>query len=265
MVDGWLTTLSAIKKRDPDWAVIAVYEAPVRRHLERRWPQLALAERDDLVQEVLLAMREKLVPGYDAGVGRFRALLVTAIGNRVRDRLRRRKAAPLSDVELDATCAPTAEEAAAIDLEAIVVRAVEAVHDRHVRGGDPELVWVLSGVLVDGLSNQEVARREGLSVDQVKRALQQARSELLTAILSDLLPGATPTRIAAAAELARLALREPRRGTRALADADDAAAREAVEGLVGAVRARSAAPGPAGATPDLLARIGAVFTPEPGA
>ncbi|MCO5166149.1 MAG: sigma-70 family RNA polymerase sigma factor [Planctomycetes bacterium] len=257
----WLTTRSAIREGQPDWALIAAYEDPVRRHLRRRFPDLPEAEREDLLQEVLLAMRERIVPAYRADAGRFRSFLVAAIGNRVRDHLRRRR--PGAGVDPDALAAdPSEEEADAIDLEALLVRAAQALHDRCAQASPPdlELVYLLSGVLVDGLSNQALARREGLSVDQVKRRLQEARSALLEHVMTALLPpGAPPAQIARAADLARACLRAPRRGSRALTDEPDAAAREAAAGFVRRLRAAGGRGGAAQGEVDLLGGLEAVL------
>ena len=64
MGDYWLTTLTAIQRGEPDWRAIAAYETPVRRFLHQRFGNLPAAERDDLLQEILLAMRERIVGSY---------------------------------------------------------------------------------------------------------------------------------------------------------------------------------------------------------
>jgi RNA polymerase sigma factor (sigma-70 family) len=246
--DFWFTTLSAVRRGEPDWAAIEPYESPVRRFLAARYPALQAADRDDLVQEILLAMREKLVRGYDPGRGPFRALLRTAIANKVRDRFRRRRAAPLED---EMACAePSEADAAALDLDAEIVRAVRAVHDRHARG-EAQLVYALAGVLVDGLSEREIARREGLSADQVKRLLGRARGEILAAIFERQLGSAGAAR---AAELARACLREPRREARLLEDESHPLAREAAAALVARIRAPRS-----GGEDDFLRGLRAVF------
>ena len=81
MGDYWLTTLTAIQRGEPDWRAIAAYETPVRRFLHQRFGNLPAAERDDLLQEILLAMRERIVGSYDPDRGRFRSFLRTAIRN----------------------------------------------------------------------------------------------------------------------------------------------------------------------------------------
>lgn len=260
MGEYWHTTLTAIRRGEPDWRAIAAYEPPVRRFLARRCPALGEAERDDLVQELLVAMRERIVPGYDPGVGAFRAFLQTAIVNRVRDHLRRRRAQGGLDADaLASDVGPTEAEVDALDLEAAIVGAVRAVHDRHAAARDLELVYVLSGVLVHGLSNKEVARREGLSVDQVKRRLQQAREEILIEVFRALVPEQPEPRLVRCADLARACLRAPRQEARLLEAEPDARAREAVGAFTRRLReAHALFDGPAGGE-DLLRGVRAIF------
>lgn len=256
MGDFWQTTLTAIRRGEPDWAAIAGYEGPVRRYLARRYPDLPADERDDLAQDVLLTMRERLVERHDERVGRFRWLLVTAIRNRVLDHLRRRRAGSLEVPE--ALADPGQRDLDAIDLEARIVSAVRAVHDRYAHGPAPdrELVYVLAGALVHGLSNREIARREGLSADQVKRKLQRAREEILLELFSGLLEGA-PASAARCADLTRACLRSPRQQTRLLEGQPQA---ELVEGVVRAVRdARSTLGSDAAGAVDLVRGIEAIF------
>jgi RNA polymerase sigma factor (sigma-70 family) len=259
MGDYWLTTLSAIRERDPDWRAIAAYEAPVRRYLARRFAKLPAAEREDLLQEVLLAMRERIVPRYDPAAGSFRAFLQTSITNKVRDHLRRRREhAPLEPTLLSA---PDDEDLDALDLEALVVQAVQEVHDGFAKT-DTELVYVLSGLLVHGLSNKQIAKREGLSVDQVKRKLQQARRAIVESLYRHLLGPelGTAARVAACAELTRACLRAPRKEARLLEHESDARVRESVADL--ARRLRTARTSIAVSEPggvDLLRGIETIF------
>ena len=270
MGNYWLTTLTAIRQRDPDWRAIAAYEPPVRRFLAYRYPGLGAAERDDLVQEILLAMRERIVPRYDPTAGPFRTFLLVAIANKVRDHYRRRRTPAELDEQLpDPDAAPSIsdDEAGALDLEATLVWAIRDVHDRYATGSqaDLSLVYVLSGVLVDGLTNKQIAKREGLSPDQVKRKLQRLRGEILAEVFAGQLGSDSPrvTAVQHAAELARACLREPRRAQRLLDDADDARVRAAVEAfltqLQGARDLLARAPGAEG-EPDLLRGIRGIFS-----
>jgi RNA polymerase sigma factor (sigma-70 family) len=260
----WLTTLTAIRRGDPSWRAIAAYETPVRRFLARRYPQLAQAERDDLVQEVLVAMRERIVPGYDAEVGSFRGYLCQAISNRVRDHYRRQRPTAQLEPELieEATLEVGPDDALVLDLEARIVRGVQLVHDRYAQGSgaDLELVYTLSGVLVDGLSNKEIAAREGLSPDQVKRKLQRARSEVLGSVFGELLgEGAAPAEVERAADLARSCLRQPRKAARLLEAEASTPVRDAAESFLDGLRHTRALSSGGDDSLDLVRGIEAIF------
>jgi len=260
--DFWQTTLSTIQRGEPDWQAIAAYESPVRRYLARRFRALPASERDDLLQEILLAMRERVVPGYRAESGSFRNFLAVSIHNAVRDHLRRQRPSRdlafeehrLEDPQVEAS------EVEALDLEARLVRAVRAVHDRYSRGSEADLsvVYVLSGALVHKLSNKEIAKREGLSVDQVKRKLQRVRGEILSQLFLDLLPGLPRSEATRCADLARQCLRSPRKEARLLEAAPNA---ELVSALTAAIRgAQQVFQGSASAEDlDLVAGIQAIF------
>ncbi len=267
----WFTTLSGVRRADPDWGEIARYEEPVRRFLGARFPAIPEGDRDDVVQEVLVALKTDLVARYDRARGPFRPYLRTAILNRVRDRLRRRRPRPLDEEAAAAVDVPddalTAEEAEAIDLEAELSAAIRAFHDRRAAGPgrDLRLVYVFSGALVDGLSNDAIARREGLSADQVKRLLQQARHEVLVELLRPHAAGAAPAE--RAADLARRWLRAPRERARLLEAEPDRAVAAAVEALLDRVeRGLPHLPGlDTDAGRDFLRGVGAILDPGPAA
>ncbi|MEZ6185946.1 MAG: sigma-70 family RNA polymerase sigma factor [Planctomycetota bacterium] len=260
MANLWLSTLSSIRRGEADWAAIAAYEPPLRRLLGRRFPAASAEEREDAVQDVLLAMREKLVQAYDARAGAFRSFLAVAALNRMRDRLRKRAPQPLAGPEPAAEPAPGDPELLALDLEAAVLAAVRRTHERFVRGpeADLPLVYCLSGVLVDGLSNRALAKREGLSGDQVKRKLQKARQAIVLETLRRLDPEGDEATLAAAGELVRQGWRTPRKRARLL-DAADPDARRAAERLLTAL---GAARDLDSQDPDgLLAGVDAIFAP----
>lgn len=221
MSEFWQTTLSTIQRGEPEWQAIASYEGPIRRYLARRYARLPRAERDDLLQEILIAMREKVIPGYRADVGSFRSFLAISIRNVVLDHHRRQR--PNLDVAVHDPATDEGEadlDAETIDLEARLLAAVRSVHDHYARGGAADLgaVYVLSGALVHKLSNRQIAAREGLSLDQVKRKLQQVRAEILTHLFAGLLPDLPQSEALRCAGLARQCLRTPRKEARLLAD-----------------------------------------------
>jgi RNA polymerase sigma factor (sigma-70 family) len=239
----WFTTLSGIARAEPAWAEIAHYLDPVRRFLAWRYPRIPEADRDDLAQEVLLAMSERLVAGYDRSSGRFRAYLQGAIRNKVADwmRARGRAAEPLGagDLELEAR-APSADEAAAIDLEALLLRAIRGFHDRHAGGDDDDLalVYCFGDRLLRGLPEADIAAREGVSRDRVKRLLVRARQEIFEDLVADALGrDGRSADCARVADLVREGLRRPRERARLLEREPEQAARDAAAVLLAAVLA----------------------------
>lgn len=139
------------------------------------------AVREDLVQDVILELREGLGARYDANRGRFRAFLCGVVRNKVREHRRRR--APRS---LDAIAEPAVVEetdADALDLLAEVTASIRRWHDRWQRR-EPLRVYVLSGRIVAALSYSEIARREGISRDAVKRILAAAREDIVADLLA---------------------------------------------------------------------------------
>ncbi len=249
--DFWFTTLSGVTASRPDWAEIAHYLEPVRRYLTLRAPRLPEADRDDLAQEVLVAMAERLVAGYDVRRGRFRAFLKGAIDHKLAD-LYRRRLGPRRESSLDAVgVEPTDEalampeaDALAIDLEAELLRAIRAFHDRHAQEGELELVYCFGDRLVKGLSEAEIAAAEGWSRDRVKRLLARARGEVLRELVGNLLArdgAATDDGVAAeAAELVRAGLRRPRDRARLLEAAKRPPAATVAEELGDAIAAARA-------------------------
>jgi RNA polymerase sigma factor (sigma-70 family) len=220
--DAWFTTKSSIRRGEAGWEVIVPYADPIARFLSLKFPTLSQADRDDLTQDLLIAMKTQLVEKYDAAKGGFRPYLRTAIVNRVRDMFRRKAVRKAGEIDDDAV--PAAEvtegELLAIDVEACLIGALQAFHDRVVQVGDPdglEVLYAFSGCLIDGLSNDEIAKRESKSRDQVKRLLQRARAEVLEGFLKRAVPelegsGLLPS----CADLVRRALREPRRRARVI-------------------------------------------------
>ncbi len=183
-------------------------------------------DREDLLQDVLMAMKTTLVEHYDAKRGPFRPYLRTAIVNRVKDHYRRKKvrattpdapepAGPPDDHDaLDET------EADMLDLEACLLGSIHAFHDKLAQSGKPEnleILYTFSGALVEGLSNEQIAARENKSKDQVKRLLQRARDEILQEFLKRATPGIeSRAPLERTADLVRRIFREPRHKERIL-------------------------------------------------
>lgn len=224
----WFTTRSGILRNEAGWEHIAPYADPVARFLERRYPRLSAQDREDLLQDVLMAMKTHLIEKFDVTRGSFRPYLRTAIVNRVNDHYRRKKvrastpdapepAAPEEDGSQDAI---DEEGADVLDLEACLLGALHAFHDKRAQSGKPddlELLYTFSGALVEGLSNEEIAAREKKSRDQVKRLLQRAREEILQEFLVRAAPDIQKKApLDRTADLVRRIFREPRRRQRIL-------------------------------------------------
>jgi len=218
----WFTTRSALfRPGDDAWNEVAAYAEPLGRLLERRYRWLPQADRDDLVQTILIEMKEKLVERHDRTRGRFRALLQAVVKRRIADALRRRRAEPLDEARADSLAAPDDSAVEALDLETGLVEAVAACRDRFTQGkdADPDVLYALADRIVHGLSNVEIARKDGVSVDRVARLLRRGRD----AVFAHLLRRETgldeaDRRFKRALELFKEFLRRPAEATRLVAD-----------------------------------------------
>ena len=222
----WFTTRSGILRNQAGWEHIAPYADPVARFLEKRYPLMSDADREDLLQDVLMAMKTDLVEKYDKTRGPFRPYLRTAIVNRVKDHYRRRKVRATTPDAPEPAGPPDDHDAIddidadVLDLEACLLGSIHAFHDKRAQSGKPEdleVLYAFSGALVEGLSNDEIAAREKKSRDQVKRLLQHARDEILQEFLKRSAPGIeSRAPLERTADLVRRILREPRRRDRIL-------------------------------------------------
>lgn len=207
----WFTTLAAIREAQPDWAEIACYREPIARFLGKAYPKLSGDLRDDVVQEVLCAMHGSAVARFRPERGRFRHYLRGVIRNHVRKVLREHRAIPPSlDDEPDvADEIIDAESVEVIDLQACLVRAVRDFHDEVLRGDadQRQVLYCLSGRLIDQLSYAEIATKEGISRDAVKRRLQLARRGILRALVKGALEDHGQAEALEAKDLSRLAER----------------------------------------------------------
>jgi len=192
----WFTTRSRLfEAGDGAWQEVARYDQPLRRLLARRYAHcLSVEERDDLVQNTLIEIKEKLSSRFDASRGRFRALIQTVVARRVTDELRRARTRSLPPGLEETLAAPLPEDLEALDLEAALVQAVAACRD-HFSGGsskDLAVLHALSGRLVHGRSTVRIAEQEGLSRDQVSRLLIKGRDVIFAILLADQL-GLSPS------------------------------------------------------------------------
>jgi RNA polymerase sigma factor (sigma-70 family) len=190
MASTWFTTLQQIRAQEPEWQAIACYRAPIAGFLRRVYPRLRADVRDDVVQEVLCAMRTSVVQRFDPERGRFRDYLRGVIRNQVRKAARGEGRELTLDPERVA--AVESEALDELDLAARLVRAVREVHDELLgRGAEArEVLYCLSDRLLEGLTYKQIATKEKLSTDQVKRRLQAARRGVLEALLGGALQDA---------------------------------------------------------------------------
>src|SRR5262249_36518793 len=130
--DGWFTTRSAIHRGEAGWETIIPYADPIDRFLAMRFPKLSQADREDIVQDLVVAMKTHLVERYDPAKGASRPYPRTAIVTRARDHYRRKAVRNANEIDEDAVPAPDVSESdmLAIDIEACLVGALQAFHDR---------------------------------------------------------------------------------------------------------------------------------------
>jgi DNA-directed RNA polymerase specialized sigma24 family protein len=238
----WFTTRSALfQGGDAAWEAVAAYAGPLERLIARRFPWVKAQDRDDLVQDLLLEVREKLVARHEPGRGKFRALLQAVVQRRVVDLVRRRAPAPLPEAAGDALAAPPDEEVEALDLESSLVQAMAACRDRFTQGRDrdPDVLYALADRIVHGLPVAAIAKKAGSSVDRVNRLLRRGRDVLFGELLRDQLDlAAGDPRLEPLLELFRETLRRPGDAAALLeARVEDAALRERAEDLLRRFRA----------------------------
>ncbi len=193
--DLWQTTCSALRDgREPDWGVVADYRRPLLVFVARRFPNIDAGSREDLVHDVLLAIKESLHGSYDARKGRFRSFLCTVLANHVRKHLRsRRRERPALDE-------PLFDASAGVEVE-LVAEALGAVRRWLTAAGRENLrqVTVFSRQVGGGESIPTIAAAEDLPPSTVKRWLREARLTITGDLLErtlDLPPGLDLTRLA---------------------------------------------------------------------
>jgi DNA-directed RNA polymerase specialized sigma24 family protein len=209
----WFTTRSALfRPGDEAWNEVALYAAPLERLLARRYAWLAASDREDLVQDVLIEMKQALAPAHDRARGRFRALLQTVVQRRVADVLRRRRGVAL---EVD-VAAPEARAIDALDLEAVLLEAVARCRDELTQGPrkDPDALYALVDRIVHGLASKEIAARTNVSADRVARLLERGRDAIFAHLLGREL-SIDGAELARAVSLFKECLRDPRRSAAA--------------------------------------------------
>ncbi|MFC1706596.1 sigma-70 family RNA polymerase sigma factor [Planctomycetota bacterium] len=247
--DFWSTTLSGIR-RGLDWAAVAHYLEPVRRYLEtsRRYRGIPAADRDDIAQQVMTALWERGAATYKPERGRFRTFVQGVIRHKVADYVRQHRSAEIAGThllpEFSSAQDPVQheeEEAEAIEFSAQLVLAIQRFHDRYVEGPAKDRVrlYCFIGRLVGALGQEEIARKEGLSRDQVKRHLEAARGEILAELVALVATDQEGLRSGAVlggiSSLVREGVRHPERVTRLLGSERDERVRKPAETLLNAI------------------------------
>ena len=210
----WFTTQSALfQGGGRAWEAAAAYIGPLERLLARRYRWLSVEDREDLLQGILIEIKEQLAPRHDRERGKFRALLQTVVKRRVADHLRGRKGdEALSEERAESLSAPVEPELVALDVEASLVEALAACRDHFTQGAqsDPSVLYALADRIVHGRSNAEIAKREGVSVDRVARLLRRGREVVFRRLLaSELDLSLGDGRLDVALDVFKTALRDP--------------------------------------------------------
>lgn len=231
----WFTTRSALSRGgDPAWDEVARYGEPLRHLLARRYGWVALQDREDLVQDVLVEIKEKLAATHDPARGRFRALLQTVVRRRVVDLLRRARPGQLSDAAAAQLEAPSEEEVEALDLETCLLGAVAACRDRFTQGRDrdPDVLYALADRLIHGKTNAAIAAERGVSPDRIARLLRRGRDAIFARLVAGELGLADhDPALDEATEAFRRCLRTPREAAAHLRVVRDPTVRDAVASL----------------------------------
>lgn len=238
----WFTTRSALfQGGDAAWEAVAAYAGPLERLVARRFPWVKAQDRDDLVQDLLLEVREKLVARHEPGRGKFRALLQAVVQRRVVDLVRRKAPPPLPDGAAETLAGPADDEVEALDLESSLVQAMAACRDRFTQGKDkdPDVLYALADRIVHGLPVEAIAKKAGSSVDRVNRLLRRGRDVLFGQLLRDQLDlEPDDPRLPRLLDTFRETLRRPGDAAALLeARIQDAALRERAEDLLRRFRA----------------------------
>ncbi len=134
-------------------------------------------EAEDVVQEVFITIWRKAAE-YDPARASPAAWMLTIARNRAIDRIRARGSRPSGSAE---ALEPLADPHARADSLADANDTERTVH-RALAGLDPRHAAILRAAYLDGLSYDELARREGLPVGTIKtwvfRGLRQMRERV---------------------------------------------------------------------------------------
>ncbi len=174
----WLGRLAGDAPTDGDWRrLLDVYGPLLSCWLARAG--VPPADRDDLIQEVLMVVVRQVGDFEHRGPGAFRAWLRGILANHVRKFFRTRPATPT--IDLDAVADPHSELGRVWDREHDEHLAARAL--RFVEGDFAPATWqAFRRQVIDGRTPAEVATELGLSLNAVilakSRVLKRLREEL---------------------------------------------------------------------------------------
>jgi DNA-directed RNA polymerase specialized sigma24 family protein len=233
----WHTTCTAIRTgNDPSWREVYDYREPVLLLMRMHYAWLGREECEDLVQDIILELREGLAKRYQPDRGPFRAFLRGVVHKKVLARWKRMKVKQRRSLESVPEPVGLDEgDEETIDMVAQVVGAIRRWHDRYASGPDRDRtkIYVVTGRLVRADTYAKIAKREGVSVDGVKRILTAARIEIVADLLEHDLPLAEEAKAGldwrALAVLVREALADTAREGQILAGLVQDEVREAVQ------------------------------------
>jgi DNA-directed RNA polymerase specialized sigma24 family protein len=228
----WFTTRSALfRSGEEAWEEAARYGPPLARLLARRYGWLSAEDREDLLQDILLDIKQKLATAHDPTRHRFRALLRVVVQRRVVDLLRRCRPRAGGQLQAELLSAPPVEEVEAIDLEASLTQAFALCRDHFTQGpqADRQVLYVLVDRIVHGHRSVDIALQENLSPHQVARLLARGRKVLMQKFLQQELDALSPQQLEAGLTLFQRCLRQPKRWTQELEGCPDPRLRSAFE------------------------------------
>ncbi len=224
----WQSTCTALRQgTEPGWEDVWDYRTPLQLLLASRYPGVAPAEREDLVAEILLDLKQRLFHRYLPDRGPFRAFLCGVVRHRVLSSWkRRRKQLPLERAP-EPSFEPE-EEGLAIDLVAEVLGATRRWAGRQDPSGHARQVFAER--LLGRHSYPAIAKRLGVAEISAKRWVRGARLEIVADVLERTFP-----QTVAGVDWQRLSARvfeacsRPRARAASLASIADPSLRQALE------------------------------------
>ncbi len=179
------TTGSSLRRgEEPRWQSVADYRRPLELFLGARFPRISAQDREDLVADILLELKEGLYRDYQPDRGRFRMFLCGVVRNRVLAFLKRRRKEHPSDLDFLAETAAPDPGWIRVELLAETFGCIRRWLDVLAAGDDAlRRVAVFSRRVVQQESQRRIAEAEKLEEHVVKRWLREAR----TAIVAELL------------------------------------------------------------------------------